>query len=299
MSADQAAVDKKVAFIGLGKMGLPMARNLLAKGFTVTGFDLSASARDVFAAEGGRCAESARAAAAGHDVIITMLPTSAIVTECLVGSGEGLAEVASGALVIDMSSSVPADTLKLGEVLAKRGISLVDAPVSGGVARAISGSLAIMAGGEDVDRALPYLEALGTQIFRTGKLGSGHVMKVLNNYVSAAGALATMEALILGRDFGLDQSMMTDVLNASSGRNNTTERKVKEFILSGTWASGFDMALMSKDVSIAAGLSREMGLRLDMLVETEEAWRKATGLLRQGADHTEIYRYVDQVAHDK
>lgn len=297
MSSDRAGVEKKVAFIGLGKMGLPMASNLLAKGFTVTGFDLSAQARDEFVTRGGRSADSARAAAAGHKVIITMLPTSAIVMDCLIGSGDAVADVPAGALVIDMSSSVPGDTLKLGAELEKRGISLVDAPVSGGVTRAISGQLAIMAGSEHVDRALPYLEAMGSRIFRTGKLGSGHVMKVLNNYVSAAGALATMEALILGRDFGLDEELITDILNASTGRNNTTERKVKEFILSKSWASGFEMALMSKDVSIAAALSREMGLNLEMLAETEKAWQQATALLQQGADHTEIYRYVDQVSH--
>lgn len=274
-----------------------MASNLLVKGFRVIGFDLSVQSREAFQAKGGRAAETAREAAAGKQIVITMLPTSAIVAECLVGSGGALADVAADALVIDMSSSAPGDTLELGRILADRNIGLIDAPVSGGVAKAISGSLAIMAGGDRIEEALPLLEAMGSQIFRTGKLGSGHAMKVLNNYVSAAGALATVEALILGRDFGLDQEVMTDVLNASSGRNNTTENKVKRFIVSEAWNSGFEMALMSKDVSIAAGLARQMGLDMALLAKTDVEWRRAMEALQKGADHTEIYRFVDSACH--
>lgn len=291
----------RVAFIGLGRMGLPMAGNLLKAGFTVTGSDLSEAARAAFVAAGGAVAATAREAAAGHDIIVTMLPTSAIVADSLIGAGNALADVAAGALVIDMSSSVPADTVALDAALSARGLHLVDAPVSGGVVRAVSAQLAIMAGGADaaVDRAEPVLRAMGDRIFRTGKIGSGHVMKVLNNYVSAAGALATVEALIMGRDFGLDQSVMTDVLNASSGRNNTTEIKVKRFILSETWDSGFEMALMSKDVRIAADLADRMGLRMDLLQRTAADWTAATETLEKGADHTEIYRYADRHARDK
>lgn len=294
----QGQTGLRIAFIGLGRMGLPMARNLVAAGFEVTGTDLSEAARAAFAEAKGKVAATAREAAAGHDIIITMLPTSAIVAESLIGSGAALADVAPGALVIDMSSSVPADTVALGETLAARGLSLVDAPVSGGVPRAVSGQLAIMAGGDEaaVIRAEPILRAMGDRIFRTGKIGSGHVMKVLNNYVSAAGALATVEALVLGRDFGLDQAVMTDVLNASSGRNNTTEIKVKRFILSETWDSGFEMGLMSKDVRIAADLAERMGLKMDLLQRTAADWTSATEMLPKGADHTEIYLYADRHA---
>lgn len=302
MSAEkQGAASARIAFIGLGRMGLPMAKNLLARGFDVTGTDLSEPARVAFAQAGGSSAGNAREAAAGCDIVITMLPTSAIVADSLIGKGDALADAAPGALVIDMSSSVPADTLALGEALSAQGFELVDAPVSGGVAKAISGTLAIMAGGapEAIDKAEPVLQAMGDRIFRTGKLGTGHVMKVLNNYVSAAGALAAVEALVLGRDFGLDQQAMTDILNASTGRNNTTEHKVKRFILSETWDSGFEMALMSKDIGIAADLAQGMALKLDLLARTAENWRKASEVLGKGADHTEIYRYVDRAAHDE
>ncbi|WP_186386527.1 NAD(P)-dependent oxidoreductase [Stappia sp. TSB10P1A] len=285
----------KIAFIGLGRMGLPMAVNLLKAGYQVTGYDRSKEAGAAFAAKGGRSAASARAAANGADIVITMLPTSAIVAACLIGEENALADAAPGALVIDMSSSVPADTLKLAEALTARGLSLVDAPVSGGVGKAIDGTLAIMVGGEagDAARAEPVLKAMGERIFRAGKLGAGHVIKVLNNYVSAAGALAAVEALIVGREFGLDEGVITDILNASTGRNNTTENKVRKFILSGAFNSGFDLALMSKDIGIAAGLAGDLGLDMKLLARTSQEWTAATDELPAGADHTEIYRYVD------
>lgn len=291
---DQTTDKTKVAFIGLGKMGLPMARNLVAAGFDVVGADLSEAARKAFSDAGGQTAATPAEAAEGCDVAITMLPTSAIVADSLIGKGGAAARLSAGALVVDMSSSVPAETVALGQALARMGIALVDAPVSGGVPRAVSGTLSIMAGGEAVNRAEPYLAAMGNKIFRTGRLGSGHAMKVLNNYVSAAGALAAVEALVIGREFGIDQGTMTDILNASTGRNNTTELKLKTFILSGAYNSGFDMALMSKDVTIAADLARTIGLNTSFLEKTAADWAKATAELPQGADHTEIYRFVDE-----
>ena len=295
--ATQSGTSPSVAFIGLGRMGLPMAKNLVAAGFEVTGYDRSEAACASFAEAGGKTAASARGAAAGAGVVITMLPTSAIVASCLVGEEDALAEAAPGALVIDMSSSVPADTLKLAEALSARGMSLVDAPVSGGVSKAIDGTLAIMVGGEEIGRARPLLEAMGDRIFPAGKLGAGHVVKVLNNYVSAAGALAAAEALIVGRDFGLDEGVITDILNASTGRNNTTENKVKRFMLSGAFNSGFDLSLMAKDIGIAAGLAEDLGLKMQLLAQTAQEWQAAEKELQQGADHTEIYRHVDAGAH--
>lgn len=294
-SGQKSGAATKIAFIGLGRMGLPMAVNLLKAGFDVTGYDRATEAGAAFAAKGGRSAASARAAANGADIVITMLPTSAIVAACLIGEENALADAAPGALVIDMSSSVPADTLKLAEALTARGLSLVDAPVSGGVGKAIDGTLAIMVGGEagDAARAEPVLKAMGERIFLAGKLGAGHVIKVLNNYVSAAGALAAVEALIVGREFGLDEGVITDILNASTGRNNTTENKVRKFILSGAFNSGFDLALMSKDIGIAAGLAGDLGLDMKLLARTSQEWTAATDELPAGADHTEIYRYVD------
>lgn len=149
---------------------------------------------------------------------------------------------------------------KLGEELEKRGLNMVDAPVSGGVRRAVDGSLAIMIGGDpaSVARVKPVLEALGRSIFETGPLGSGHAMKALNNFVSAAGLTAACEALAVGKKFGLDPEQMVDILNVSTGRNNSTENKMKPFILSGSYDGGFSLALMAKDLRVAADLADAM-----------------------------------------
>jgi 3-hydroxyisobutyrate dehydrogenase len=180
-----------IAFIGLGKMGEPMAARLLAAGYGLRGHDAAEAARARFGQTHPRAArcESANDCVSGAAAVITMLPDGRIVADVLRAAAPA---IASDAVVIDMSSSSPIDTEKTGAALAARGIAMIDAPVSGGVKRAIDGTLAIMAGGDAaaVERCLPVLDAMGGAVFRTGKLGSGHAMKALNNAVSAAGLVA-------------------------------------------------------------------------------------------------------------
>ncbi|MFZ1909485.1 MAG: NAD(P)-dependent oxidoreductase [Burkholderiales bacterium] len=270
---------RTVAFVGLGQMGRPMAANLEQAGFTLRSYDLKG---------GGNCASAAETAV-GAEVFLTMLPDGKAVRECVRG-----ARLPKGMLVLDMSSSDPVDTRSLGEELAARGIGLVDAPVSGGVKKAHDATLAIMAGGEaaQIERVRPLLEKMGGRIFLTGPLGSGHAMKALNNYVSAAGMIATAEALVAGARFGLDPAVMTDILNASSGRNNTTEVKVKQFMLSGSFASGFSTGLMVKDVATAAHLADAVGASAEFAHHCTAIWRQAAQALGPGADHTAIYDFV-------
>ena len=223
-----------------------------------------------------------------------MLPDSKVVRAAVLGDGGFATTMPSGGLVVDMSSSFPLETQKLGEELSARGIGLIDAPVSGGVPKAVAGTLAIMAGGEAalIDRAEQVLKAMG-QIHRTGPLGSGHAMKALNNYVSAAGLIAACEALVIGQKFGLDGSVITQVLNASTGRNNTTENKVERYMLNGRYDSGFALALMEKDVGMAQALAERLSIPAE---ELELVWgilTKALAKLGQGADHTAIYQYVE------
>jgi 3-hydroxyisobutyrate dehydrogenase len=283
-----------VAVIGLGQMGLPMARRLLGAGFPVRGSDLSERARDALATSGDSAFAAAREAAEGADVVITILPDGRIVRDVLLGTGSVAQAMKPGGLVIDMSSSAPTDTLALGADLAARGIRMIDCPVSGGVRRAVDGSLAIMAGGAegDVAAARPLLEAMGSRIFPTGKLGTAHAMKALNNFMSAIGTAAASEAIVAGRAFGLDPAVMTDILNASTGRNNATEVKLKQHILPETWGSGFSIGLMAKDVGIAAALARSLGLDLPLLAMTAQQWTQAAQKLGPGADHTEIMRQI-------
>ena len=274
----------RVGFIGLGMMGRPMAANLDKAGYSVQSFDLNGT---------GSCS-SARAAATGADVLITMVPGSKAVRKAVLAALPGLR---SGAIVIDMSSSAPLDTKKLSSILRKKNISLLDAPVSGGVKKAADGTLAIMAGGAaaHIERVRPLLEKLGARIFLTGPLGSGHAMKALNNYVSAAGLAATAEALVVGERFGLDPATVTDILNASTGRNNTTEVKVKQFMLSGAFNSGFSVGLMAKDLATAAELADAMGARADFAHRCAELWQQAAHHLGAGADHTAMYKYLQDL----
>ena len=287
---------RTVAFIGLGRMGRPMTANLAKAGFILRVMDRSADAvRDVLALHAATAFATPREAAEGSDVLITMLPTGRDVREVLLGRTPEDPDAARkglrpGSLVVDMSSSAPLLTRETGQHLAADGVTMLDAPVSGGVPRARDGTLAIMIGGEPdaVERVRPLLAVLGSKIFIIGPLGSGHAMKALNNYVSAAGLAAAAEALLVGRRFGLDPVIMTDVLNASTGRNNSTENKLKQHILSGTFASGFSLNLMAKDLATAVELAKDLGVPMPLAERCVRLWKEASAELGLGVDHTEI-----------
>jgi len=275
---------RKIAFIGLGTMGQPMAANLAREGFAVQSFDLKGN---------GNCS-SIREAAKGAHTLITMLPDGGAVREAVM---EALPALPSGAIVVDMSSSDPLGTRALGTALAAKNVALIDAPVSGAVMGARNASLAIMAGGDKAAfrKVLPVLQALGKEIVYVGSLGAGHAVKALNNYLGAAGTVAGFEALLIARAFGLDPDPMLQAINASTGRNYTTERKIPRQILTGAFASGFKLALMAKDVGIAATLARDLGLATPYLEETLRLWRGAAKSLPSQADHTEIYRWLERL----
>lgn len=274
---------RTIGFIGLGRMGQPMAANLAKEGFAVRSFDLTGS---------GTCG-SAREAAEGADMLITMLPDDDAVREAVL---DALPALKAGAVVVDMSSCDPAATRALGLALAKNGIEMVDAPVSGAQAKAIDATLTIMAGGEAaaIARVSPVLEKMGSRIVHVGPLGAGHAVKALNNYLGAAGTLAGFEALLVARAFGLEPKTMLEAINASTGRNSTTERKIPQQVLTGAFASGFKLALMAKDVGIAARLARDLGIDAPYLRKTLELWRAAQKHLPAATDHTEIFHFLEK-----
>lgn len=283
-----------VTLIGLGQMGLPMARRLIEAGYKVRGADPAEPARAALVASGGQAFASTKDAVDGAAVVITMLPTGKIVRDVLLGADKLAQGLPKSTLIIDMSSSAPMDTTSLAEDLTAVGLTLLDAPVSGGVKRAIDGSLAIMVGGpaDAVERVRPVLAAMGKSIIPTGRVGSGHAMKALNNYVSAAGLIAACEALLIGRTFGLAPDTIVDVLNVSTGRNNSTDVKMKPFVITEKFNSGFSFALMAKDLRIAADLSKHLGLTVPQVGAVADLWEKAKGRLSADADHTEIYRFL-------
>ena len=261
-----------------------MVANLEKAGFRVQSFDINGS--------GNR--RSPREAAAGADILITMVPDGKDVLQAVRSALPGLA---SGSIVVDMSSSSPLHSKELNSMLERKGIHFLDAPVSGAKARARDGTLAIMVGGDAavLERARPVLSKLGTEIFHCGSVGSGHATKALNNYLGAAGTIAGFEALLVGEKFGLDPKVLVDVINASTGKNSTTERKIPQQIFTGAFASGFRLALMTKDVGIAKGIASGVSLKTPYLDKTLRIWRDALSRLPDGADHTEMYRYLKRL----
>jgi 3-hydroxyisobutyrate dehydrogenase len=304
---------ERIGLIGIGQMGYPMARNLAKAGFRLAIADTNRQAVERFAAE-VPCEVPADLAALGKAcrVVITMLPDGNSVRQVIVGRGpEGAAGaarsddrncvaagLARGSVVMDMSSSSPLGTRALGEELARRGIALVDAPVSGGVKRALDGSLAVMMGGapDAVQRCRRLALAMGRHIFTTGPLGSGHAMKALNNYVSAAGFAAAAEAVLAANRFGLDPAVVVGVLNASSGRNNSTENKFDQFIFPRTFNSGFTIGLMVKDLRIAADVVRASGTPPLMAEPCLDIWARAEQAVGGKADHTAVVQFWESLA---
>ena len=294
MSGQEAV--RRVGFVGLGNMGRPMSGNLAQAGFELTVRDADPQRQAEVAAELGCGAAGSPDAFADVDAVVTMLPNGRIVREALLDWGLADA-LESGAVVVDMSSSEPMGTRELGAALAERGIAVVDAPVSGGVQRAEAGTLSIMIGGDDeaaLGRVRPLLEVLGERLFSTGPLGSGHAMKALNNYVCAAGYAAAAEALLVGARFGLDPATMVDVINASSGRNDTTERVLASQVLTRKFGLGFTLALHAKDVGIAADLAEEMGIDSPFCRLAKSVWAEASAG-EPGADCTAAIRYWEKL----
>ncbi|WP_158925077.1 NAD(P)-dependent oxidoreductase [Acidisphaera sp. S103] len=290
---------KTVGFVGVGNMGWPMAACLVKAGFTVNVNDSRREMADNFVQQvGGFAPDSLRQLAETSEVIVTMLPTSVIVERVLSGGDDNLfAGMKPGTVIIEMSSGVPSVTQRLAEQVAALGGTLIDGPVSGGVPRAKTGQLAIMVGGDEatIDRAMPVLSAMGS-VLKTGGVGSGQAMKALNNMVSTGGFLIGIEALLIGQRFGLDPAVMTDVLNAATGMNNSTQKKFKQFVLSRKFDAGFAMGLLAKDLSIAMQVGRETATSAPLSALVNEMIVSAQAKFGPNADHTEMAKLCELLA---
>lgn len=284
----------KLAFIGLGMMGRPMAERLISEGFKVKVSDTNPAMADVF---GAAFAPDAATAAKGANIIVTMLPNGHIVRDVLTGAGNAIADAPAGTIVLDCSSSDAGGTVNLGELLATRGIHLVDAPVSGGVPMARDGKLALMVGGTDdavYAQVQPVLEALGGRIVRVGPLGAGHAAKAINNAIAAATLAVTAEGMLMGERFGLAPETLLEVLNSSTGRSAVSESVFKTQIVPKTYAQGFALGLMAKDVGLAEALRDKLGMDLPMLQQTHAQWQAALSSLGPSADFTAFHAFVEQ-----
>jgi 3-hydroxyisobutyrate dehydrogenase len=294
----------QVGFIGTGVMGAPMAANLVRKGFAVTLHDATPGRALRLAGELG-CAHAQSLAGLGAcEFIITMLPDGKVVQEVLTRADGGalLKAVARGTVFIDMSSSEPQLTRATGAELARHGLLLVDAPVSGARPRAESGTLAIMIGcaaGALLERVRPVLAVMGSQLFVLGGLGNGHAMKAINNSIAGATMVAAAEGLALGASFGLDPATMVEVLNVSTGRSFVTELVAKEHVIPGRFATGFALGLLAKDVRIAADLGEQIELDLPLFRLTRERFAFAREVEGATSDSSRAFVALGEAARTK
>ncbi len=290
----------QVGFVGIGAMGTPMAGNLARAGYKLVVFDLDTARSAALAGTPGiTVAKSLTELGAAANILITMLPDGKAVRAALCGEDDGfrdclLERAPKNALVIDMSSSSPLGTRELGVLLEQRGHPFIDAPVSNGIKGAVAATLSIMVGGDKTifERVKPMLEKMGSQIYYAGPLGAGHAVKALNNYVSAAGLIAACEAMHAGQAFGLDPNVVVDIINTSSGMNNTTKNKCRQYMLSGAFNAGFSTGLMAKDVRTALEIAEAMHTSTTFAKPTADVWNAMEQKLGFTSDHTEMHKFL-------
>jgi 3-hydroxyisobutyrate dehydrogenase len=290
----------RIGFIGVGTMGLPMAANLVKKGFAVTAFDLNTEAVKAAVAAGMTAAASAAEAVAAADIVVTMLPSSPHVESVYGGDGGVINAARKGTLCIDMSTVDPAASRRVAAAAAERGLRFVDAPVSGGTPRAIDGTLAIMVGasGADFQAALPALQAMGANVIHVGPVGSGEVAKLCNNLIAGVAAVAVSEAFRIAEGFGVDAKTVTEVIAKSSGNTWVMENMhpvpglVARAASSNDYAPGFMTDLMCKDVGLAVDAARNLRIPLFVAPAAQQVYRLASshGLARK--DFTSIYSFL-------
>ena len=266
----------RVGYIGLGLMGQPMARNILRRGFPLTVYNRTRSKTAGLEAEGATVAPSIAALAAGVEVVCTCVTGPRDVVEVYLGEGGVLSAAREGTLLIDMSTVDPQTQQTVSRAAAGRGCAYLDAPVSGGVGGATAGTLAIMCGGEAAtfERARPVLEAMGQHLYHCGPAGAGATAKLINNLISACTAAAACEAMVLGAKAGLDLAQLHDLLmDASAG--SKALGSMRQGAMVGNFEPGFTIDNMQKDVTLAGGLARELGVRLLTGAITEQVLREA------------------------
>jgi 3-hydroxyisobutyrate dehydrogenase len=276
-------------------MGNPMASHLVKAGFDVTVYDIRPEAVSIFVERhGGRAAASLADLARGAEAVITIVPNDKVVREVILGD-EGVASaLGKGAIVIDMSTSDPVATRALAQALEPRGIAVVDAPVMGGVVFARDATLDIMVGGDPavIERCRPLFQAMGRTVMECGGVGSGHALKALANYVNACTLINCIEALTIGKRFGLDAKFMAEALiPLCASRNHPIQKKILPQVFTRNYGTGMALGFIAKDVKIAKETARALGAYAPLAEKVSEIWSAAAEKLGPQLDHTEIVRY--------
>jgi 3-hydroxyisobutyrate dehydrogenase-like beta-hydroxyacid dehydrogenase len=284
---------KQVGFIGLGRMGEPMASRLIAAGYELVVHDVRPESVAALAARGARAAKSPAEVASTVDTVLLSLPTPPIVREVAAQAGTGRVKT-----VIDLSTTGATAAREIAAALAAKGITWVDSPVSGGVAGAVAGTLAVMVSGP---RALcadlePMLAVFGKVFFIGERAGMGQTMKLANNLLSATAMAATAEAVVFGVKSGLDPAIMCDVINAGSGRNTASMDKIPKQVITRRFAQGFATGLMFKDVRLCLEEAESAGVPMPVASGVRAVWARANEELGADSDMTEITKLIERGA---
>ena len=288
----------KVGFVGLGNIGEPMCRRLLENGYEVSIYDANPEAVSKLGDTAAEPAENLKVVASSAEVVLLSLPGSDVVEEAVLGE-RGLVEgLSSGKVLIDTSSSRPSSTRDLAEKLAESGVEMLDAPVSGGVLRAEEAKLAVMVGGREevFERHREVLEAFGEKIFHVGDHGAGHLVKSLNNLLSATTLASAAEAVILAQKAGVAPDTLLKVINAGNGRSYSTEVKFPNFILNRSFDDGFALGLMVKDLKIALETAAEIGHPMFSGSAISQLWQAAFTRGHGPEGHTSIYAFLENLS---
>jgi 2-hydroxy-3-oxopropionate reductase len=288
---------KRVGFIGLGIMGKPMCRNLLKAGFHLTVYSRSAANVEPMVAAGARAAGSPKEVAEVSDVVITMLPNSPQVREVALGAG-GVAEGGRPGLILaDMSSIAPLASREIAAGLAGKGIRMLDAPVSGGEPKAVEGTLAVMAGGDqaDFDQCLPVFKAMAASVVRVGDVGAGNVAKLANQIVVALNICAMSEALVLAVKAGAEPELVYQAIRSGLAGSAVLDAKAP-LVMDGKFTPGFRINLHAKDLANVLETSHELNVSLPLTAQVMEVMQalKAEGL--GDADHGALIRHWEKLA---
>ncbi len=286
-----------LGFVGTGKMGGPMANRLLDAGHALTVYDIRDEAVAPLIARGAAKARSSRAVADAADIVFFSLPEPQDVKGEAIGD-DGVIGGSRARILVDLSTTGRPTTIVVAEALARANIAMVDAPISGGVAGAMRGTLAVMASGAPaaLDRVKPLLAVFG-RVFVIGDTpGMAQVMKLANNLLSATSLAIASEAIVMGIKAGLDPKLMVEVINAGTGRNSATETKFPQAILTRRFAHGFATGLMNKDVRLCLEEARALDVPMPVGEAVRAIWQAAERELGADSDYTEIFRYFERLS---
>ena len=284
--------ETRIGYVGLGAMGKPMAKNLVRAGYSVSVYNRTAAKTEELAAMGASVAATPKDLAGNCQVIIVNVSNSPEVEEVVLGKEGAIQNGRPGTVIIDMGTSYPSSTLKICRSLEEKGMEMLDAPVSGGVKGAQEATLAIMVGGkkEVFEHCRAILESMGKNVIYLGGIGSGHITKAINNFVSAAAVTALAEALVMAKKAGLSPSMVLEVLKVSSARSYAVEQALPQFVVSRKFDAGFLLGLMKKDLNIFASLGDDYQTPMFLGNLVHELWEVAS---REVGPQTDYTRFVE------